>query len=380
MNDTQETRSDDLIVDVKNNIAFLTLNRPQALNALTLEMLKTMRALFDEWARDPNIFAVVSRGAGGKAYCAGGDVRGLYASALAQANSSGATMHQEFFEVEYTLNYQMHRILKATGKPYIAMMNGVVMGGGMGISQGASLRIVGEHTKMAMPETKIGLFPDVGGTYFLSRATNATGLYLGLTSNVIDGADACFAKLADLYMTRSAEENFLRALETHTWSANKLNDIVSLAKQHAQTPPASKLAAHDSLIQKHFSNKPNVQSIITSLQNETQCEHKEWAQKISHDLSQRSPTMLEVTKRQIENGHRMSLADGLRLESNMMAAVFEHPDIVEGIRALVIDKDNQPNWNPATLAGVTRESVDRFFAPRWTKEQHPLRDLEKKFG
>lgn len=369
--------SDEIIVEIRNHIAFLTFNRPSALNAITFEMLQTMRHLFDEWASDNSIHAVVSMGSGEKAYCAGGDVRGLYNS----ITGTGPRVHEHFFATEYTLNYQMHRFFKNCGKPYIAMIDGIVMGGGMGVSQGATLRIVGDRTKMAMPETKIGLFPDVGGTYFLSRATGATGLYLGLTSNVINGADALHAKLADLYMNRDAQTQFLEGLDHAVWSANPLAEVVQLAKQFstpASEMPVSPLAALGTTLATHFSGKAHVINIIDSLLAEKH--HTEWAKKIAADLRLRSPTLLEVTKRQIETGGKMLLADCLRMEYNMMMQVFDHSDVVEGIRALAIDKDNQPKWSPDNLHDVTPAMVDAYFAPRWPKENHPLAHLEKLYG
>ncbi|MFM7295574.1 MAG: enoyl-CoA hydratase/isomerase family protein [Burkholderiales bacterium] len=368
--------NEEILFDVRNHVAYLTLNRPQALNALSLDMLKRMRELFDQWAHDANVYAVVARGSGEKAFCAGGDVRGLYNS----ITGLGPLVHEDFFITEYTLNYQLHRFLKSTGKPYIAMMDGIVMGGGMGISQGATFRIVGDRTKMAMPETKIGLFPDVAGTYFLSRATGAMGLYLGLTSNMINGTDALAAKLADTYMSVNAQQALLRQLEAWTWSAAPVNDVVRLVTAHATTPPASALAALNLAIEKHFAGKRNVQQIITSLLGETEPSQADWAQKTAADLLKRSPTLLEVTKRQLEAGHKLSVADCLRLELGMMYRAFEHPDVVEGIRALAIDKDNQPRWQPATLAEVSCDMVESFFAPRWSPAEHPLAKLEEHFG
>jgi enoyl-CoA hydratase/carnithine racemase len=368
--------NDDIIIEIRNHVAYLTFNRPQALNALSLNMLKTMRDLFDRWTNDANIYAVVSQGSGEKAYCAGGDVRGLYNS----VTGSGANNHEDFFQTEYTLNYQMHRFLKNCGKPYIAMIDGIVMGGGMGVSQGATLRIVGERTKMAMPETKIGLFPDVGGTYFLSRATGALGLYLGLTSNIINGADAIHAKLADIYMRRDAQQQFHASLDSLDWSDNHLGDVVRLAKSHASTPPAAPIAAFEKTIDRHFTNKNNVSEIIAALQAEAEPSQQAWSTKIAADLLLRSPTLLEVTKHQIENGGAMTLVDCLRLEYNMMMQVFAHPDVVEGIRALAIDKDNQPKWQPAHLHDVTAEMVEAFFKPRWPHDKHPLAHLDKLFG
>jgi enoyl-CoA hydratase/carnithine racemase len=370
------TEPEEILVERRNHIAYITFNRPHALNALTLEMLITLRQRIDSFTHDDTIYAVISQGAGGKAYCAGGDVRGLYNS----VKGFGARSHETFFQTEYTLNYQLHRFLKNCGKPYIALMNGIVMGGGMGVAQGATLRLVGERTKMAMPETKIGLFPDVGGSYFLSRATDAIGLYIGLTSNVINGADALHSKLADIYMTDEAETNFLHALDRHTWTRNRLGDVVQLAKSFAITPPPSPLATHASTITRHFTAKKNVSAIIDSLQRESNPTEAAWALQIAKDIQARSPTLLEVTKRQIEHGHMMTLAECFRLEYNMMMAVFDHPDVVEGIRALAIDKDNQPTWQPAHLHDVTADMVDAFFTPRFSKENHPLANLESLFG
>lgn len=368
--------TNEIVVEIRNHIAYVTFNRPHALNALTLEMLVTLRQCFDEFTNDDNIYVVISQGAGGKAYCAGGDVRDLYNS----VTGIGERSHEQFFQVEYTLNYQLHRFLKNCGKPYIALMNGVVMGGGMGVAQGATLRIVGERTKMAMPETKIGLFPDVGGTYFLSRATDALGLYIGLTSNVINGADALYAKLADIYMASDAEVNFLSALDNHSWTLNHLGDIVQLAKSFATLPPPSPLAAHAEAINRHFTHKSNVGEIIESLKRESNPSEAAWAHEIAANIAARSPTLIEVTKRQIENGHTLTLAACLRLEYNMMMAVFDHPDVVEGIRALAIEKDNQPKWQPRHLQNVSTDMIEAFFTPRFTPDNHPLANLESLLG
>ncbi len=373
---SENPSDDELVVQVRNRVAFLTLNRPKALNALSLGMLHGMRKLFTEWAADPSIVAVVSQGAGEKAYCAGGDVRGLYGSITGE----GPRVHEEFFITEYTLNYQMHRLLKATGKPYIALMDGIVMGGGMGISQGATFRIVGDRTKMAMPETKIGLFPDVGATYFLSRATDAIGMYLGLTSNVINGADAVFAKLADTHMTAEAQSKFVDRLSTNTWSASPLADIVSMINSLKTSPPPSAISAVNDAISRHFANKTSVAAILESLRSEADEPAKSWANKTADDLLMRSPLLMEVTKRQLEQGHKMHLADALRLELNMMYRAFECPDVVEGIRALAIDKDNNPRWQPPSLDRVDDELVASFFEPRWMPETHPLASLQQQFG
>ncbi|MBL8510087.1 MAG: enoyl-CoA hydratase/isomerase family protein [Betaproteobacteria bacterium] len=379
--------NDELRVEIRNHIAHLTLNRPAALNALSFSMLESMTELFNQWAKDPDIKAVVAQGVGEKAFCAGGDVRGLYAS----VTQSGPDVHGRFFSVEYALNYQMHRFLKNTGKPYIALMDGIVMGGGMGISQGATLRIVGERTRMAMPETAIGLFPDVGGSYFLSRAPGATGLYIALTSSTIRATDALYAGLADVTMTREAQQQFLAQLDSLAWpdatQASALAAIVALAKSLSSNAPEaatgaapSDLAGLRAAIDKHFSDKPSVQAIIDSLQTETRPEFTPWALHSIKLLQKHSPTLLCVTHRQITAGATMKLADCFRMELNLVYEAFLQKDLIEGIRALLIDKDNSPKWNPATLAAVDPATVDRFFSEHWASDEHPLRDLEKKFG
>ena len=370
----------ELLVEIRNHVAYLTLNRPAALNALSMDMLDGISELFSRWANDPDIKAVISLGAGEKAYCAGGDVRGLYAS----LTHPDGKVHDEFFKVEYALNYQMHRFLKNTGKPYIALIDGIVMGGGMGIAQGATLRIVGERTKMAMPETAIGLFPDVGGSYFLSRCPGAIGLYLGLSGVTIKAADAIYAGLADLTMSRDAQVQFFAGLDGMRWSENALGDVVNLAKSLSTTAPEASpvldLEALTLAIDEHFSAKTSVTAIIDSLQNETRVEYAEWAQQTVARLCKYSPTMLNVTKRQIETAATMKLADCFRMELNLVEQCFTQRDVVEGIRALLIDKDNQPRWNPATLGDVTPAMIDAFFAPRWVADKHPLNDLEARFG
>ena len=287
----------------------------------------------------------------------------------------------EFFRVEYALNYQMHRFLKNTGKPYIAMIDGIVMGGGMGVAQAATLRIVGERTKMAMPETAIGLFPDVGGSFFLSRCPGAVGLYLGLTGVTIKAADAIYASLADINMSREAQGNFFAGLDNVKWSDNPLADVVQLAKSQASNAPeAAPLLALRPAIEEHFAGKPSVPAIISSLKTENRPQFSEWAQQTITRLQKHSPTLLCVAKRQIETAATMTLADCFRMELTMIEQCFTQRDVVEGIRALLIDKDNQPRWNPATLADITPAMVDAFFAPKWSAADHPLQNLEARFG
>ena len=215
----------ELLVDIRNSVAHLTLNRPQVLNALTHGMIKGMAELFTRWARDDKIKAIVMCGAGEKAFCAGGDIRALRDSA-----ASNGTLHHELFIDEYRLDYQLHRYVK----PVICVLDGIVMGGGMGISQGSGYRLVGPKTKMAMPETGIGLFPDVGGSDFLARSP--VGMYLGLTGQVVKAADAIYAGLADRYMSTEAMSELLTRIDTLAWSPTPAQDIAALIDALSTAP------------------------------------------------------------------------------------------------------------------------------------------------
>ena len=360
----------EITVELRNCVAHLTLNRPQALNALSYGMVRSMATLFTSWASDPTINAIVMRGAGEKSFCAGGDIRALRESALDNGN-----LHHDFFIDEYRLDYQLHRYVK----PVICLLDGIVMGGGMGISQGSGFRIVGPKTKMAMPETGIGLFPDVGGSYFLSRSP--VGLYLGLTGQMIKASDALYANLADRFMTSDSIAALVGQLESHKWSHKPASDVASMIDEHATLPTDTPtLASLQSAIALHFAPQMSVAEMIASLESEARAEFQPWAAKTAALLKTRSPTLLEVTRRQLNRGGKMTLAECFRMELGVVYHCFEHGDLMEGIRAVILDKDNDPHWNPATLAELKPESIAAFFAPRWEPNQHPLANLEQLFG
>lgn len=350
-----------LLVDVRDHIAHVTLNRPAALNALTHDMIRSLATHLRAWEQDANVRAIVVRGAGEKAFCAGGDIRALY-----EAGKRGES-DMSFFIDEYRLNYEIHTYFARTSKPYVAWIDGIVMGGGMGISQGASIRIVGDRTKMAMPETLIGMFPDVGGTYFLSRAPGAIGLYLGLTGQTIKAADALYAGLATHYVATARAAEFDAALAA--------NSTIHAALEAFATSPAepATLPLLRALIDKHFADKADVPAILASLASETTAQ--EWAAETIKTLNKRSPTMLAVSHRAITRGRSICLADCFRIEIELTRATFAHGDVLEGIRALVIDKDHAPKWKPATLAEVSPARVEDFFTQKW--QPHPLADIER---
>ena len=232
---------------------------------------------------------------------------------------------------------------------------------------------------MAMPETGIGLFPDVGGSYFLSRSP--VGLYLGLTGQMMKAADAIHANLADKFMTTDAITALVQKLDSLKWGANPADDIAKLIDAAVTTPTdAAKLAPLQTAINEHFASQKSVAEMIASLEAELRPEFKTWAAHTAAVLKTRSPTLLEVTRRQLNRGGKMSLAECFRMELGIVFHCFEHGDLMEGIRAVIIDKDNQPRWNPATLAALDPDVVAAFFAPRWNVENHPLANLERLFG
>ena len=355
----------DVDVEVANQIAFVTLNRPTALNALSFEMIAELRRVLEEAATRTDVRAVLMRGAGGRAFCAGGDIRALYDS-----HHAGGTLHRDFFIDEYRLDHYLHRF----PKPFVALLDGIVMGGGMGLGQASPLRLVGERTRMAMPEVGIGLVPDVGGSYFLSRLAGSLGAYLALTGTEIRAADAIYTGLADWYFTADAAAAIEPALRAVRWGGDARADIESSLRALASDPGAAPLAPLRAAIDRHFSCA-TVAQILASLRDETDPQLAPWARATADVLLQRSPTMLAVALRELEAGRRLSLADCFRMELIIVRHCFEQGDILEGVRALIIDKDKRPQWRPARLDEVTAASVDAFFADPFPPGQHPLARL-----
>ncbi len=356
----------ELLVDIHNHIAFVTLNRPQALNSLSYGMVKALRDLLSKWEADDSINAVLVRGAGEKAFCAGGDVRFIYDSF-----KSGRTEHLQFFCDEYKLDHQIHRY----PKPIIALMDGIVMGGGMGIAQGAQFRIATDRTRMAMPETAIGLFPDVGASYFLSRLAGAMGIYLGITGKDIKAPDILAVGLGNIYLDTYSVVALDDRLKDIAWSDDHSQDIEMALNTLASAPTApATLEPFADAIDTHFS-EPTLPAIIASLKNESHTTLTDWATQTLAGLNKRSPLMMSVTLEQLQRGRKMSLADCFRMELNLVHACFDQGDFIEGVRALIVDKSQQPRWNPPALNDVTQDEIDEFFAPRWSPREHPLSAL-----
>jgi enoyl-CoA hydratase/carnithine racemase len=352
---------------VANGTGIITLDRPKALNSLSLEMVRALTETLLAWRDDASVDAVVIGSTSEKALCAGGDIRFFYQAGHATPTGDSALL-EDFFTEEYALNHLIHFY----PKPYIALMDGVVMGGGMGIAQGgpdSGLRIVTERTKMAMPEVNIGLFPDVGGSHFLSHAPGALGMYLGLTGLTIGAADALYVGLADVFVPAD-QLPALQALIASTPGKQLASAIRSFAAPFAAQAGASELEAQRALVDKHF-GAASVPAVMASLEGDA----NPFAQKALAAMRQRSPLMMCVTREMLVRGAAMDVAGCLRMERSLVRRNFEHGEVLEGVRALVIDKDNAPKWNPPTLDEVTPEMVARFFEPVWPDWAHPLRHL-----
>ena len=355
---------------IKNRIGIITLDRPKALNSLSLDMVRALTAALFSWRDDSAVRAVVIRSSSERAFCAGGDIR-FFHDAGRSTPQGGSALLEDFFTEEYALNHLIHYY----PKPYVAIMDGIVMGGGMGVAQGAEgnrMRIVTDRTKMAMPEVNIGLFPDVGGSYFLSRAPGQLGTYLGVTGEVIGAADALYADLADVFVPAAELAAFGDMLATVD-SGNLAQAIRAFAApfESMADPSTSTLAAERAAIDRHFVHD-DVSSIAASLSDDG----GGFAKKTLDTMNKRSPLMMCVTLSQLRRGKTMSVAECLRMERTMVRRSFEHGEVLEGIRSVVIDKDNTPKWSPAHLSEVGKEMVERFFEPAWPAHAHPLRSLD----
>ncbi|MBO0863915.1 MAG: enoyl-CoA hydratase/isomerase family protein [Mycobacterium sp.] len=334
--------SDEILTRVDDGIGFVTLNRPKAINSLNQNMVNVLSAVLAGWERDDAVRAVVLSGAGDRGLCAGGDVVAIYHSARADGVAA-----RRFWYDEYLLNGQIGRF----GKPYVSLMDGIVMGGGVGVGSHANIRVVTDTTKMAMPEVGIGFIPDVGGTYLLSRAPGSLGLQVALTGTPFSGADAIALGFADHYVPHDKLDQLSRSIVSE--------GIERALAAHAVEPPPSDLVAQREWIDDCYAGD-TVADIVAALRG-----HDAGPANAAADvIATRSPIALSVTLASVRRAAKLAtLEDVLTQEYRVSCGSLRSHDLVEGIRAQLIDKDRNPKWSPASLADVSAADVDAYFAP-----------------
>ena len=328
----------------------LSLNRPKAIHALTVDMVQAMTAALLAWRDDPAVEAVVIDHAEGRGFCAGGDIAYLRNSALNDGGVSG----RKFFHDEYQLNH----LIFAYPKPVTAFMDGITMGGGVGISQPARFRVATENTRFAMPETGIGLFPDVGGGWYLSRLPGRIGQFLALTGARLDGAECLWAGLATHYLPHEA----LAEAKQRIAQGHEPGGVLAAL---SVTPPHARIEDNAMAIARHFASD-KYEDILASLEGDD----SEWAAKELATLHTKSPQTCKVALRQLATSAGLSdFADNMQQEYRIASRVLVRPDFAEGVRAVIVDKDNAPRWDPVTPQGVTGALLDAIFAPLPANEE-----------
>ncbi len=341
------------------------LNSEKSLNSLSLPMVEALYPQLLQWQKDDNILAVFLHSAGDKAFCAGGDVVALHAGSAAYGEALPNNSCEEFFALEYRLDYLIHTF----GKPFVVWGTGFVMGGGLGLLSGASHRVVTETTRMAMPEITIGLYPDVGGTWFLNRTPGKTGLFLGLTGANINAADAEYIGLADFFITQDLKQEVMTALTEVKCERGVAGVMQHFSALVAPQKPAGNVEAHIDWINAVCDGDLS-QAIekITAYDGDDK-----WCSKAAATLASGCPITPSLVWQQLHRGSKLSLEDVFRMELTMSVNCAKRGHFKEGVRALLIDKDRNPQWTPSTFSEVTDEEIETFFVEPW--EQHPLADL-----
>ena len=338
--------SDEVLTRVDGNVGLITLNRPKAINSLNQQMVDALSAVLTGWADDDTVAAVVLSGAGERGLCAGGDVVSIYHSARKDGLEA-----RRFWRDEYLLNAQVADF----SKPYVALMDGIVMGGGVGVSAHANTRVVTDTSKIAMPEVGIGFIPDVGGMFLLSRAPGGLGLHAALTGAPFSGADAIAMGFADHYVPHDDLEAFTRAIV--------VDGVRGALAEHAVEPPPSELAAQRRWIDECYAGD-TVEDIVASLRGHDAGPGAGLAQDAANLIATRSPISLSVTLEAVRRAAKLeTVKDVLVQDYRVSSASLRSHDLVEGIRAQLIDKDRNPKWSPATLPEVTEADVEAYFAP-----------------
>jgi len=372
---------DELTTENGFKIGHATLTKPASLNALDLPMINLLTPQLEKWQQDPKIAMVILDESGERAFCAGGDIVSMYKSmqdwGAVKENPDAKNSYalQNFFTQEYQLDYLIHMF----SKPILVWGNGIIMGGGLGLMSGGSHRVVTETSRIAMPEISIGLYPDVGGSYFLNKMPAGCGLFLGLTGAFINAADAIYSNLADYFVPHDAQQALFDRLLAANWQQDVLHQTLSSICDDFHTLHSEQLPQ---------GNLIEYQDWFTSLATKTDAsqaaeyimsvnaEDNKWLSKAQKTLSAGSPITANLVFEQLRRGKDMTLAECFQMELGLSCKCGEFGEFQEGVRALLIEKDHQPNWRFKSVDQVPKDTIDYFFAPIWSQNTHPLAHLD----
>lgn len=360
--------------DSEHKIAIATLDNAASLNALSLDMLTSLKHQLDKWHDDDAIICVLLESAGDKAFCAGGDVRTMYSVMRDSTETQIEDFCTHFFTIEYQCDYLIHTYCK----PIIAWGQGIVMGGGMGLYMASSHKVVTPNSRLAMPEISIGLYPDVGGTWFLNRLDDGVGLFLGLTGMMVNAADALQLHLADHMVLPSSKATLLEQLQVADWDCgDDAYEVVtemleSLQMEAEEQAPETQISRYLSHIQKACHGE-NIAQVVEQIDELDVSEP--WMETAKSNLKQGSPISAHICYRQMNHHQNLSLADCFRLELTVSVRSALLGEFREGVRSRLIDKDGDPNWQYKSVAEVDEQVIEHLFTPLWDDENHPLLQL-----
>ncbi len=373
--------SEELKSEVIGPVGVLTLDAPRSLNSLTLEMLEGLKSNLTRWESDDRISCLFLQGAGEKAFCAGGDVRRLCDAIIKNPKKNSLEKSKDFlapyapcidfFSKEYQVDYSIHRY----PKPIIVWGDGIVMGGGIGLFAGATHRVVTEKSRLAMPEIAIGLFPDVGGSWFLNRLPHGWGLYLAMTGTRINGSDALYLGMTDYFLPSKGRSDVIGSLQSTPWTQNPSENhklVQKLLAKFSSKPDESLFSRYNS----NASSLAKTKSVIEYRHLLAEmAKNDNWFTTALKNLDEGSPSSAHIIFEQLRRTQNASLEEVFRSELNLAIQCCRRPDFTEGVRALLVDKDQNPKWSPARLSEISKEWVDGHFESLWSDEKHPLKNF-----
>ena len=376
---------DELTTECGFKIGHATLTKPASLNALDLQMINLLTLQLEKWQQDPKIAMVFLDGSGERAFCAGGDIVSMYKSMqdwvsdeekpdAEKSDNKNSYALQNFFTQEYQLDYLIHTF----AKPILVWGNGIIMGGGLGLMSGGSHRVVTENSRIAMPEISIGLYPDVGGSYFLNKMPAGCGLFLGLTGAFINASDAIYSNLADFFVSHDAKEIFLNRLLAANWQEGALHSTLSNICDDFHILHSEQLPQGNLINNQHWLTNLGAQADVSHAAEyimSANAEDNKWLSKAQKTLSAGSPITANLVFEQLRRGKDMTLAECFQMELGLSCQCGEFGEFQEGVRALMIDKDHQPNWRFKSVDQVPKATVDYFFDDIWSLGTHPLAHL-----